>query len=161
MVPGAKAKRNAQGLDGSMGFGRVFSGRRDAKGQTGAPTSKWCSASEPLPSWRYKKARGRQQNRKIYVHDHHGGLEPRCKENRLLSVDGFSDDTEVVIALDYSRRIKANQAVAWHVLTCHHYANTGRLTIELDHSTGGIILSALPSSSFRSPTGGPYEIHAK
>jgi hypothetical protein len=45
----------------------------------------------------------------MYVHDHHGGLESRCKEDRFLAIDGFSHDSEVVIALDDLTQKPPNQ----------------------------------------------------
>jgi hypothetical protein len=36
----------------------------------------------------------------MYVHEHHGGLEFRCKEDSFLAIAGFSHDSEVLMALD-------------------------------------------------------------
>ena len=50
----------------------------------------------------------------MYIHDHHGRFESRCKENRFFAVDGFSDDLEVVIALDNFAQNPPNERMVIH-----------------------------------------------
>jgi hypothetical protein len=50
----------------------------------------------------------------MYVHDHHGGLESRCKEDSFLAVDGFSNDLEVLITLDNFMQKPPNERMVVH-----------------------------------------------
>jgi len=69
----------------------------------------------------------------MYVHEHHVGLESRRKEDSLLAVDGFSDDTEVVIAVDYFTQKLPNERMIIHEKNLY-WLRMRRLTFFVVHA---------------------------
>src|SRR5688572_26296208 len=73
----------------------------------------------------------------MYVHDHHGGLESRCKEDRFLAVDGFADDLEVAIALDHFTQNPPNERMVIHEKNLY-WLRMRRLAVFVEHASAPI-----------------------
>ena len=66
------------------------------------------------------------------VHDHHSRFEARCKKDSFLAVEGFPDDTEVVIALDHFAQKLPNE---WMVIDEEnlYWLGMRRLAVFVEH----------------------------
>ena len=69
----------------------------------------------------------------MYVHDHHIWFESRCKEDRFFAIDGFSDDSEVVIALDHSPQKPSNERMVVHEKN-FYWLRMRRLAVFVEHA---------------------------